>query len=75
LREHANFSCVLQGDKKVLQKIKEHIIREYVKVGMVKLSKPIYHKNEIYIVTTKEWEEYQKLKKYKEEGLIGAEFL
>jgi hypothetical protein len=74
LREHVNFGCVLQGDKKYLKKIKEHIIREYVELGLVKLSKPTYDKNGIYIVTTKEWKEYQKLKKCKEEGLIGVWF-
>ncbi|MGD2250022.1 MAG: hypothetical protein PVF58_16580 [Candidatus Methanofastidiosia archaeon] len=43
-----------------------------MKLGLVKLSKPTYDKNEIYILTSKQWKEYQKLKKYKEDGLIGV---
>ncbi|MGD2248160.1 MAG: hypothetical protein PVF58_07110 [Candidatus Methanofastidiosia archaeon] len=72
--EHSNFGVVLQGDITHLKKIKKHILREYVELGLVKLSKQTYDKNKIYIITHDQWEEYQKLKKCKEEGLIGAWF-
>ena len=74
LSEVFNFSCVLRGDVKYLEKIKEHIITEYVNTGLVKLIKPTYDKKEIYILTNEEWDEYQKLKK-KDSRLIGAGFL
>lgn len=56
-----------------MEKIKEHIIDEYVDKGLVKLIKPTYDKKEIYILTDVEWNEYQKLKK-RDERLIGAGF-
>ena len=74
LSELFNFSCVLRGDVKYLEKIKEHIITEYVNTGLVKLIKPTYDKKEIYLLTHEEWDEYQKLKK-KDDRLIGAGFL
>jgi hypothetical protein len=73
LSELFNFACVLRGEVKYLEEIKEHIIREYVQKGMVKLIKPTYQKNEIYILTDNQWKEYQKLKQ-KDERLIGAGF-
>ena len=73
LSELFNFSCVLRGDVKYLEKIKEHIITEYVNTGLVKLIKPTYDKKEIYLLTDEEWDEYQKLKK-KDSRLIGAGF-
>ncbi|MGD2248925.1 MAG: hypothetical protein PVF58_11015 [Candidatus Methanofastidiosia archaeon] len=73
-KKYLNFGCVLQGDIKCLKKIRERIVQEYVALGLVKLSKPRYDKNEIYIVTADQWEEYQRLKKCKEDGLIGAWF-
>ncbi len=68
-----NFSCVLRGEVKHLEKIKEHIITEYVDKGLIKLIKPTYDKKEIYILTEEQWKEYQKLKK-RDERLIGAGF-
>lgn len=73
LSELFNFACVLRGEVKHLEKIKEHIIDEYVDKGLVKLIKPTYDKKEIYILTDVEWNEYQKLKK-RDERLIGAGF-
>ena len=73
LSELFNFSCVLKGDVKYLEKIKEHIITEYVDKGLVKLIRPTYDKKELYLLTNEEWEEYQKLKN-KEPGLIGVGF-
>ena len=68
-----NFSCVLRGEVKYLEQIKEHIIEEYADKGLVKLIRPTYDKNELYLLTDAEWEEYQKLKK-KDDRLIGAGF-
>ncbi len=73
LSELFNFSCVLQGDIKHLEKIKEHIVTEYVDKGLIKLIRPTYEKSEIHLITDAEWKEYQKLKK-RDERLIGAGF-
>jgi hypothetical protein len=73
LSELFNFACVLRGEVKHLEKIKEYIIEEYVEKGLVKLIKPTYDKKEIYLLTDVEWKEYQKLKK-RDERLIGAGF-
>ncbi|MBU7029886.1 MAG: hypothetical protein HXS48_23325 [Theionarchaea archaeon] len=71
LSELFNFACVLRGEVKHLEDIKEYIVQEYMDTGLVKLIKPTYEKNEIYIVTDDEWKEYQKLKE-KDERLIGS---
>ncbi|MGD2247135.1 MAG: hypothetical protein PVF58_01930 [Candidatus Methanofastidiosia archaeon] len=73
-KKYLNFGCVLKGDIKDLKKVREHIVKEYVELGLVKLSNPRYDKDEIYIVTSEQWEEYQQLKKNKEQGLIGPWF-
>lgn len=70
LSELFNFSCVLRGEVKHIEKIKEYIAQEYVDNGLIKLLKPTYDKKEIYIVTDDEWKEYQKLKK-RDDRLIG----
>jgi len=74
LSELFNFACVLRGEVNHLEKIKKHIVKEYVDEGVVKLISPMCEKEEIYIVTDEEWEEYQKLKK-KDHRLIGAGFI
>lgn len=74
LSELFNFSCVIRGEVKYLEKIKEYIVKEYVDKGLVKLIKPTYEKDEVYLVTDEQWEEYQKLKK-KDPRLIGTGFL
>ncbi len=73
LQELFNFSCVLRGEIKNLEEIKEHIITDYVDKGLIKLIKPTYDKKEIYILTEEQWKEYQKLKR-RDERLIGAGF-
>ncbi|KYK33913.1 MAG: hypothetical protein HXS46_19315 [Theionarchaea archaeon] len=73
LSELFNFACVLRGEVKHLEQIKEHIVQEYVDKGLVKLIKPTYDKKEIYIMTEDQWKEYQDLKR-KDERLIGAGF-
>lgn len=66
-----NFCCVLRGEVKYLEEIKEHIITEYVRKGKVKLIKPTYDKRELYIMTDEQWKEYQKLKD-KDQRLIES---
>ncbi|MBU7018888.1 MAG: hypothetical protein HXS44_15370 [Theionarchaea archaeon] len=73
LSELFSFACVLRGEVKHLEEIKEYIITEYVDKGHVKMIKPTYEKSEIYLLTSDEWKEYQKLKK-RDERLIGAGF-
>ena len=73
LSELFNFACVLSGDVKYLEKIKEHIITEYVNTGLLKLINPIYDKKDIYLLTHEEYDEYQRLKN-KDSRLIGAGF-
>ncbi|MBU7028651.1 MAG: hypothetical protein HXS48_17075 [Theionarchaea archaeon] len=73
-KELFNFACVLRGEVKYLEKIKEYIVQEYVDKGLVKLIRPTYEKEEIYIVTNDEWKEYQKLKE-KDDTLIGYGFV
>jgi len=70
-QELFNFACVLRGEVKHLEKIKEYIIQEYVDKGLIKLIKPTYDKKEIYILTSDQWKEYQRLLKNREDGLIG----
>ncbi len=55
LEELFNFSCILRGEVKHLEKIKEYIVREYVEKRLVKLIKPTYDKKEIYILTEEQW--------------------
>ena len=73
-KELFNFACVLRGEVKYLEKIKEYVVQEYVDKGLVKLIRPTYDKEEIYIVTDDEWKEYQKLKE-KDDTLIGYGFM
>ncbi len=73
LDELFNFSVVLRGHVKDLEKIKEYIIENYVNSGLITMIKPTYDKKEIYILTDDQWKEYQKLKK-KDWRLIGAGF-
>ncbi len=65
-----SFACVLKGEVKHLEKIEEYI-QEYVDKGLIKLIKPTYDKQKIYIVTSDQWKEYQRLLKNREDGLIG----
>lgn len=67
-----NFLCIVKGDTVYLEKIKE-CIQEYVEKELVSLVTSTINKKEVHILTEKEWEEYQNLKK-KEDKLIGAWF-
>ena len=71
LLELFNFSCVLRGEVKYLEQIKEYIAKEYINKGLVKLIKPTYDKKEIYILTDEQWKEYQTLKKRDQKMIAG----
>ena len=73
LKEYFSFSCILKGEMKYLEEIKEYIITAYVNKGLISLARPVYDKRELYILTEPQWKEYQKLKK-KDDRLIGAGF-
>ncbi|MGC1122045.1 MAG: hypothetical protein WBA22_13220 [Candidatus Methanofastidiosia archaeon] len=73
LSELFNFACVLRGEVKYLEQIKEYIVAEYINKGLVKIIKPTYDKRELYIITESQWKEYQKLKD-RDDRLIGAGF-
>jgi predicted transcriptional regulator len=70
-RELFNFCCILRGEVKYLEEIKEYIITEYVRTEKVKLIKPTYNKSELYILTDAQWKEYQTLKE-KDRRLIES---
>jgi hypothetical protein len=70
-RELFNFCCILRGEVKYLEEIKEYIITEYVRTEKVKLIKPTYDKTELYILTDAQWKEYQTLKE-KDRKLIES---
>ena len=72
-KELINFSCVLRGEVKYLEQIKDDIIAKYVNKGLITLTRPTYDKKELYILTESQWKEYQKLKN-KDDRLIGAGF-
>jgi len=71
LLELFNFSCVLRGEVKYLEQIKEYIAKEYINKGLVKLIKPTYDKKEIYILTDEQWKEYQTLKERDQKMIAG----
>ena len=52
-----------------LEQIKNYILKEYVRKGVVKLDNTVYDKKDLYILTEKEWNYYQRLKK-RGEGFI-----
>lgn len=57
-----NFAFVLRGEARYLEKIKEHIIAEYVSKGHVRLVKPVYSKEELCLVDESKWKVYQRLR-------------
>ena len=70
LSECTDYACVLRGDVKYLEKIREHIQKVYAR-GLIALIKSV--SNEGILLTDAEWEEYQKLKR-RDGRLIGAGF-
>ncbi len=73
LSEVFNFSVVVQGQVKDIEKIKQYIVENYVNTGVVALIKPTYDKEELHVLTDDQWKEYQRLKK-KDWRLIGVGF-
>ena len=70
-RELFNFCCILRGEVKYIEEIKEYIVAEYVRREKVRLIKPTYDKHELYILTGEQWEEYRELKE-KEKRLLES---
>ncbi|MBU7015169.1 MAG: hypothetical protein HXS52_06450 [Theionarchaea archaeon] len=73
LSELFNFACILRGEVKYLEQIKEYVVAEYINKGLVKIIKPTYDKRELYIITESQWKEYQRLKD-RDDRMIGAGF-
>ena len=73
LSELANFVCILRGDVKYLEKIKEYIEKVYINKGLVTLVKSDVSSEDIHLLTDTEWEEHQELKK-RDDRMIGAGF-
>jgi len=71
LSERFNYACVLRGEVKHIEEIKEHIVQKYVDTGLIKLIRPTYDKTELYILTDQEWKKYQMLKQ-KDDRLRGC---
>lgn len=67
-----NLLCILQGDIQYLDKIREYIRQEFADKGLITVVKSSYTK--AYVLTEDQWKEYRRLKKNKEEDLIGAGF-
>lgn len=65
-----NFSCILKGEVTYLEQIKDYITKEFVEKGLITLVNHTYDKKGLYILTQKEWEDYQNLKE-REGRLIG----
>ena len=74
LTEVFSFSCNLRGELKYIEEVKKYIMREYVNKGHINLTDPTYDKKALHILTENQWKEYKRLKKNKEENLIGAGF-
>ena len=72
LSECTDFICILRGDVKYLEKIREHIQKVYASKGLVTILKSVRSEG-IHLLTDAEWEEYQELKK-RDDRLIGAGF-
>ena len=73
LSEVTDFVCILRGDVKYLEKVKEYIEKVYVDKGLIIMIKSAFSSGGINLLTDTEWEEYQKLKE-REDRLIGAGF-
>ena len=67
-------SCSLKGETQHLKEIKDYIKKEYVDKNLVTLTNATYYDKDVYILTEDQWKEYKRLKKNKEEDLIGAGF-
>jgi len=59
-REYFTLALVLRGEVNCLEKIKNHIIVNYVDASRVKLIKPTYAKERLFIVREAEWHAYRR---------------
>jgi hypothetical protein len=50
LTEHFNLAFILRGHVKDLEAAKEYIVTEYVNKGLLKMIKPTYSKERLYII-------------------------
>ena len=62
-KEYFNCAFVLYGSVKYLEKIKKHIIKNFVNTGLLKLIKPTYAKERLFIVDESEYKAYNRFKK------------
>ena len=67
-----SFVCILKGETKHVEEIRKSI-QKYVDDGLITVVKSSYTKN-VHILTDEQWKEYKRLKKCREENLIGAGF-
>ncbi len=61
-REYFTLALVLRGEVNYLEKIKNHIIVNYVDANRIKLIKPTYAKERLYIVRESEWQTQRRYK-------------
>ena len=59
-REYFNLGLVLRGDVANLEEIKLYIINNFANKKLVKLIKPTYDKEKLFIVDEPEWQKFQK---------------
>jgi hypothetical protein len=62
LTEIFNFACILHGNVKDIEALKEYIVDTYIVPGTLKPIKLVYDKQRLYIITAHQREEYQTLK-------------
>lgn len=67
-----HFLCIAKGEALHLEELKK-CIQDYVEKGSISLITATINKKEVHILTKKEWENYQTLKK-REDKLMGAWF-
>ena len=62
-KEYFNCAIVLYGNVKYLEDIKQYIIKNFVNTGLLKLIKPTYSKERLFIVNEQEYKAYKHFKK------------
>lgn len=61
LTEFFNLAFILRGHVKDLEAVKEYIVTEYVNKGLLKLIKPTYSKERLYIIPEGQIKGYKNL--------------
>ncbi|MBU6999103.1 MAG: hypothetical protein HXS42_15765 [Theionarchaea archaeon] len=59
LTELFNFAFILRGHVKDLEAVKEYVITEYVEKGILKMIKPTYSKDRLYILSEGQVKKYK----------------